>query len=92
MTVVTKHAINSQSRTIDGVSIRFAESELRGSKSASTTSSASSRCWPGLRVRARTLNCPPTCRARTTAPPCCPDAPITAISLSFWTTCLCALV
>jgi pimeloyl-ACP methyl ester carboxylesterase len=30
MTVVTKHAINPQSRTIDGVSIRFAESELRG--------------------------------------------------------------
>jgi pimeloyl-ACP methyl ester carboxylesterase len=30
MTVMTKHAINPQSRTIDGVSIRFAESELRG--------------------------------------------------------------
>src|SRR5439155_22406263 len=34
----------------------------------------------GLRVRARTLNCPWACRARTTAPPCCPVAPITAIS------------
>ncbi len=30
MTVMTKHAIHPQSRTIDGVSIRFAESELRG--------------------------------------------------------------
>ena len=30
MTVMTKHGIHPQSRTIDGVSIRFAESELRG--------------------------------------------------------------
>ena len=30
MTVMTKPAIHPQSRTIDGVSIRFAESELRG--------------------------------------------------------------
>src|SRR5713226_6861610 len=47
-------------------------------KSASTTSSARSRCLPGLRVRARTWNWPPACRARTTPPPCCPVAPITA--------------
>src|SRR5882724_3569376 len=53
-------------------------------KSASMTSSASSRCLSGLRVSARTLNCPPPCRARTTPPPCCPVAPMTAISfLSF---------
>src|SRR5438876_3445519 len=50
------------------------------SKSASTTSSASSRCSPGLRVRARTLNWPLAWRARTTPPPCCPVAPITAIN------------
>src|SRR6266446_6185270 len=50
------------------------------SKSASTTSSASSRCLSGLRVSARTLNCPLAWRARTTPPPCCPVAPITAIS------------
>src|SRR6266852_4354113 len=49
-------------------------------RSASTTSSASSRCLPGLRVRARTLNWPMACRARTTPPPCCPVPPITAIS------------
>jgi hypothetical protein len=30
MTVMTKPAVHRQSRTIDGVSIRFAESELRG--------------------------------------------------------------
>src|SRR5205823_3204710 len=48
------------------------------SKSASTTSSASSRCLSGLRVRARTLNPSLACRARTTPPPCCPVAPITA--------------
>src|SRR5437763_6625516 len=47
-------------------------------KSALTTSSASSRCSPGLRVRARILNWPLACRARTTPPPCCPVAPITA--------------
>src|SRR5450755_686145 len=47
-------------------------------KSASTTSSASSRCLPGLRLRARTLNWLLACRARTTPPPCCPVAPITA--------------
>src|SRR5580700_3362304 len=29
MTAMSKHAIHPQSRTIDGVSIRFAESELR---------------------------------------------------------------
>src|SRR6185437_9849376 len=50
------------------------------SRSALTTSSASSRCLSGLRVRARTLNSPLACRARTTPPPCCPVAPITAIS------------
>src|SRR6266850_182193 len=49
-------------------------------KSASTTSSASSRCLSGLRVSARTVNCPRAWRARTTPPPCCPVAPITAIS------------
>ncbi len=37
----------------------------------------------GLRVSARTLNCLFACRARTTAPPCCPVAPITAISFLF---------
>src|SRR5882724_12057331 len=47
-------------------------------KSASTTSSARSRCLPGLRVRARTLNPSLACRVRTTPPPCCPVAPITA--------------
>src|SRR5258708_7252674 len=52
------------------------------SKSASTTSSASSRCLLGFRLRARTLNWLPACRARTIAPPCCPVAPITAISFS----------
>src|ERR1700687_2747577 len=52
------------------------------STSASTTSSASSRCLSGLRVSARTLNCPRACRARRTPLPCCPVAPITAISLS----------
>src|SRR6266403_1438804 len=51
-------------------------------KSASTTSSPSSRCLSGLRLRARTLNCPLACRARTTPPPCCPVAPITAINFS----------
>src|SRR2546428_253995 len=50
------------------------------STSASTTSSASSRCLSGLRVSARTLNCPRACRARRTPPPWCPVAPITAIS------------
>src|SRR6266852_227747 len=50
------------------------------SKSASTTSSASSRCLSGLRVSACTLNCPRACRARTTPPPCCPVAPMTAIN------------
>src|SRR5882762_8637603 len=50
------------------------------SKSASTTSSASSRFLSGLRVSARTLNCPRACRAFRTPPPCCPVAPITAIS------------
>ena len=40
----------------------------------------SSRCLSGLRVSARTLNCPRACRARTTPPPWCPVAPITAIS------------
>src|SRR5882724_2031111 len=49
-------------------------------KSASTTSSASSRCLSGLRVKARTLNWPLACRARKTPPPCCPVAPITAIN------------
>src|SRR5712691_7006655 len=49
-------------------------------KSALTTSSARPRCLSGLRLRARTLNWPPACRARTTPPPCCPVAPITAIS------------
>src|SRR4029077_15914830 len=53
-------------------------------KSASTTSSASSRCLPGLRLRARTLNWLLACRARTTPPPCCPVAPITAISFSLF--------
>src|SRR5882762_9807687 len=47
-------------------------------KSASTTSSASSRCLPGLRLRARTLNLLLACKARATPPPCCPVAPITA--------------
>src|SRR6266481_6343558 len=47
-------------------------------KSASTTSSARSRCLSGLRVRARTVNPSLACRARTTPPPCCPVAPITA--------------
>src|SRR5882724_2785565 len=47
-------------------------------KSASTTSSPSLRCLSGLRVRARTLNPSLACRARTTPPPCCPVAPITA--------------
>src|SRR6266436_4470049 len=51
-------------------------------KSASTTSPASSRCLPGLRLRARTLNWLLACRARTTPPPCCPVAPITAINFS----------
>src|SRR5260370_10027872 len=36
-------------------------------------------CLPGFRVSARTLNWPSVCRARTTAPPCCPVAPITEI-------------
>src|SRR5438132_7140390 len=49
-------------------------------KSASATSSPSLRCLSGLRLRARTLNCPLACRARTTPPPCCPVAPITAIN------------
>src|SRR5882724_7857711 len=49
-------------------------------KSALTTSSASSRCFSGLRVRARTLNWLLACRARNTEPPCCPVAPITAIN------------
>jgi hypothetical protein len=53
-------------------------------KSAATTSSASSRCLPGSRVRARTLNWRLDCRARTTPPPCCPVAPITAISFSLF--------
>src|SRR5258706_999749 len=51
------------------------------SRSASTTSSASARCFAGSRVRARTLNTPRSCRARTTAPPCCPVAPKTAMVL-----------
>ena len=34
----------------------------------------------GLRLRARTLNWLPASRVRTTAPPCCPVAPITAIN------------
>src|SRR5438105_9130830 len=50
------------------------------SRSALTTSSASWRCLSGLRVRARTLNSPLACRARTTPPPCCPVAPVTAIN------------
>ncbi len=49
-------------------------------KSAWTTSSLSSLCLAGFRVRARTLNCLSACRARNTAPPCCPVAPTTAIS------------
>src|SRR6266852_6387127 len=57
-------------------------------KSASTTSSASSRCLPGFRLRARTLNWLLACRARTTPHPCCPVAPITAISFSF-VRCIC---
>src|SRR5258706_2581265 len=52
------------------------------SKSAARTSSAISRCLSGLRVSARTLNCPLAWRARTTPPPWCPVAPITAISFS----------
>src|SRR6267378_890215 len=51
------------------------------SRFASTTSSASARCFAGSRVRARTLNAPRSCRARTTAPPCCPVAPKTAMVL-----------
>src|SRR5882724_3391259 len=51
------------------------------SRFASTTSSASARCFAGSRVRARTLNTPRSCRARTTAPPCCPVAPKTAMVL-----------
>src|SRR6202035_3432410 len=43
-------------------------------------SSASSRCLPGLRLRARTLNWLLACRERMTPPPCCPVAPITAIN------------
>src|SRR5438477_8709902 len=50
------------------------------SRSALTTSSASCRCLSGSRVKARTLNSPLACRARTTPPPCCPVAPITAIN------------
>src|SRR2546428_8143279 len=42
---------------LTGVSGRF--------KSASTTSFARSRCLPGLRLRARTLNWPLACRPRT---------------------------
>src|SRR6266404_4143391 len=49
------------------------------SKSASTTSSAMPPCLPGFRLSARTLNRPSVCRARTTAPPCCPVVPITEI-------------
>src|SRR5882672_7348818 len=49
-------------------------------KPAWMTSSASSLCLAGFRVRARTLNCLLARRARTTAPPCCPVAPTTAIS------------
>src|SRR6266404_2242440 len=56
------------------------------SKSASTTSSASSRCLSGLRVSARTLNCPLACSARRTPPPCCPVAPITAINFLLFMT------
>src|SRR6266436_4416780 len=59
----------------------FSNAALRVSgrfKSASTTSSARSRCLPGFRLRARTLNWLLACRARTTPPPCCPVAPITA--------------
>src|SRR5439155_14972773 len=56
--------------------------------SASVTSSARSRCLPGLRVRARALNLPSAWRPRTTPPPCCPVAPPTAISFVHWATCL----
>src|SRR5947208_8821051 len=68
--VVTRNTPCAPSNAALRVSGRF--------KSASTTSSASSRCLPGLRLRARTLNWPLACRARTTPPPCCPVAPITA--------------
>src|SRR6266851_3682858 len=70
--LVTRNMPGAPSNAALRVSGRF--------KSASTTSAASSRCLPGLRVSARTLNWPLACRARTTAPPCCPVAPITAIS------------
>src|SRR6266446_6186408 len=68
--VVTRNTPCAPSNAALRVSGRF--------KSASTTSSARSRCLPGLRVRARTLNWLLACRARTTPPPCCPVAPITA--------------
>src|SRR5881296_4153614 len=70
--VVTRNTPYAPLKAAARVSGRF--------KSASTTSSASSRCLSGLRVSARTLNCPRACRARRTPPPCCPVAPITAIS------------
>src|SRR6266403_1334062 len=70
--LVTRNTPSAPSNAALRISGRF--------KSASTTSSASSRCLPGLRLRARTLNWLLACRARTTPPPCCPVAPITAIS------------
>src|SRR5882757_5596973 len=57
------------------------------SRSASTTSSARLRCLLGSRVSARTANWPWACRARTTAPPCCPVAPITAMSFLVFDMC-----
>src|SRR5712691_5387014 len=68
--LVTRKTPCAPSNAVLRVSGRF--------KSASTTSSPSSRCLSGLRVRARTLNPSLACRARTTPPPCCPVAPITA--------------
>ena len=50
------------------------------SRSPLTTSSASWPCFSGSRVRARTLNSPLACSARTTPLPCCPVAPNTAIT------------
>src|SRR5437016_5877121 len=52
-------------------------------KSALMISSPTWGCSSGLRVSARTLNCLFACRARTTAPPCCPVAPTTAIRFLF---------
>src|SRR5207249_213661 len=59
--VVTRNTPYAPLKAAARVSGRF--------RSASTTSSARSRCLSGLRVSARTLNWPFACRARTTAPP-----------------------